>query len=89
MNLPSTLFVQALIVELSTDQIAFDVLETKRKPMWVDLTNPFSLSYIKSLAQKNKWLCLTEVLPDKDNIWLKVDGKKHIPYRDSKLTRLL
>ncbi len=78
MNLPSTLFVQALIVELSTDQIAFDVLETKRKPMWVDLTNPFSLSYIKSLAQKNKWLCLTEVLPDKDNIWLKVDGKKHI-----------
>jgi hypothetical protein len=53
-------------------------LATERKPLWIDIENPFSLALMEKFASNNEWLSLTEALPSPDEQWLDIDGDKHV-----------
>jgi hypothetical protein len=44
------------------------------KPVFIDLESALSVELLVKLARQAAWLRITEVLPDRDGLWLDVDG---------------
>lgn len=54
-----------------------DIINASRKPIWIDLENPFCLYLLQRLCDKQGWVVFSEPLPDGDQLWLDIDGEKH------------
>jgi hypothetical protein len=77
-GLPRTFYAKPFNAPDENGGISHKVLNADRKPLWVDIDNPFSLAMLERLAQKNSWLSLTEALPGPEQLWLNVDGDEHV-----------
>lgn len=58
--------------------VASSVLHGSRKPLWVDIGNPFCLSLLERLGDGVEWLSFTEALPGPEQLWLDIDGDRHV-----------
>ena len=58
--------------------VSADVLNANRKPLWIDLRNPLWLAMLERLAEEGEWLTFTEPLPGPDELWLELDGQRHV-----------
>lgn len=77
-GLPSLFFVKSFEDFQGAGIVPHNALATERKPLWIDIENPFSLALMEKLASNNEWLSLTEALPSPDEQWLDIDGDKHV-----------
>ena len=77
-NIPPVFFAQRHIVSERNSLISSDVLNANRKPMWIDIGNPFWLSMLERLTEEVEWLTFTEALPGPEDLWLKLDGQAHV-----------
>ncbi|WP_045739089.1 hypothetical protein [Xanthomonas sp. MUS 060] len=75
-GLPQRFFVRRCMI--SAAGLDRNLLDASRKPLWVDVANPFCLSLMERLASQSAWLSVTEVLPDPAKGWLRLDGKAHV-----------
>ncbi len=76
--LPPRFFVQGAIAARHDMEVSADVLDGYRKPLWVDVRNPFCLALLERMAERFDWLTVTEALPDPDGSWLELDEKPHV-----------
>ena len=58
--------------------ISNTALDANRKPLWVDIDNPFCLSVLERLCDGLEWMSFTEMLPGSQQLWLDVDGARHV-----------
>jgi hypothetical protein len=77
-GIPERVFAQRYIVPERNALIPSDVLKASRKPIWIDLRNPFWLAMLERTAGEGAWVLLTEPLPGPEELWLKIDGKPHV-----------
>jgi len=77
-GLPPRFFVQGSVAARHDMEVSADVLDGYRKPLWVDVRNPFCLSLLERMAERFDWLTVTEALPDPDGSWLVMDGQPHV-----------
>lgn len=78
-DLPSLFFVKSFEdFQGAAGIVPHNALATERKPLWIDIGNPFSLALMEKLASNNEWLSLTEALPNPEELWLDIDGDKHV-----------
>ncbi|MDP5210782.1 hypothetical protein [Microbulbifer sp. 2205BS26-8] len=77
-GIPPVVFAQRFIPPERSGLIPADVLSANRKPMWVDLRNPFWLHMLERTAEKSDWVQLSEPLPDADSLWLEVEDRRHV-----------
>jgi hypothetical protein len=77
-GLPTTFFAKPYNAPGDSGSISHKALHADRKPLWVDINNPFSLTMLERIAQKNTWLSFTEALPGPEELWLNVDGNDHV-----------
>jgi hypothetical protein len=49
-----------------------------RKPMWVDVRNPFCLDLLERTAAAAEWVVLTEALPGPEHPWATMHGEGHV-----------
>jgi hypothetical protein len=75
---PAIMFAQAFPMSSVQTTIPIDILNSDRKPMWIDTRAPFCLSMLHRIAQRNKWIALTEMLPAPHDHWLMVNGERHV-----------
>lgn len=78
LGLPRRLFAQAMPDPSPAGVIPSDALKGDRKPLWIDSRVPFCLSMLQRMAQRNAWIALTEMLPDAEDLWLDVNGERHV-----------
>lgn len=69
--------VQALRRRLGMPRHVFAKLTTEPKPVFVDLEAPLLVRQLRRLAKKADSIEFTEMLPDMDSLWLRVDGRRH------------
>jgi hypothetical protein len=75
LGLPGRFFVSpAVPPSMEVRAIPDDVL----KPLWVDVTNPFSLDLVERTIGWSEWLVMTDVFPDADGMWARIDGERHV-----------
>jgi hypothetical protein len=48
------------------------------KPIWVDMRNPICLELLHGLVKRHDWVRVTEALPDRDGLWTRLGGKRHV-----------
>jgi hypothetical protein len=77
-GLPPRFFVQGSVAARHDMEVSADVLDGYRKPLWVDVRNPFCLSLLERMAERFDWLTVTEALPDPDSSWLVMDEQPHV-----------
>jgi hypothetical protein len=53
-------------------------IDSALKPLWVDIRNPFCLDLLERTAREGEWLSLTEVLPGAPDLWVELDGRRHV-----------
>lgn len=77
-GLPRVMYAQAFPVSAVPTAIPNDILNSDRKPMWIDTRAPFCLSMLSRIAQRNDWIALSEMLPAPEDHWLQVNGERHV-----------
>lgn len=77
-SIPQHVFTSAAEADSKNGLLSSQALNSKRKPMWSDLLNPFCLSLLEKLAEKSEWISLTETLPEKQHLWFEKNDKKHV-----------
>jgi hypothetical protein len=78
LQLPPVFFAQRHIPSDRNKLIASNVLDANRKPIWIDVRNPFWLAILERLAEQGDWITFTEPLPGPDDLWLRLDGQPHV-----------
>jgi hypothetical protein len=78
LQLPPVFYAQRHVPNDRSKLIASNVLEANRKPIWIDVRNPFWLAILERLAEEGEWLTFTEPLPGPDALWLQMDGRAHV-----------
>jgi hypothetical protein len=76
--IPETFFSQRMLLPPKSSVIASNVLDTGRKPMWVDRRNPFSLCLLEHMAAQSEWVVFTEALPSPEDTVVKLQGQGHV-----------
>ena len=69
--------VQALRRRLGMPRHVFAKLTTEPKPVFVDLEAPLLVRQLCRLAKKAETIEFTEMLPDMDSLWLRIDGRRY------------
>jgi hypothetical protein len=77
-RIPAVFFAQRHVSNERSGLIASDVLNANRKPLWIDIGNPFWLSMLERMAEEGEWLTFTEALPGPEDLWLEIDGQAHV-----------
>jgi hypothetical protein len=77
-GLPPVLFASRRVDPLELNLIGAQALESSNKPLWVDTRNPFCLDLLERTAREGEWLCLTEALPSDGDLWVELDGRRHV-----------
>lgn len=75
LNLPEVFFARR---QASLAGVSSSVLDANKKPLWVDVLNPFCLALVERLAANVEWLCFTEALPGPSEQWLEIDKQPHV-----------
>ncbi len=77
-GIPCTFFAQRYIAPERSSLIPSDVLNANRKPLWIDVRNPFWLAMLARMTEGGDWVLLTEALPAPDTLWLQLEGQAHV-----------
>lgn len=77
MGLPEAFFVRRPI-RSSGDMVSSNALDANRKPLWVDVGNPFCLALLERLCDGVEWISFSEALPATGDGWLRSDGAPHV-----------
>ena len=77
-SIPCVFFAQRYIAPERSSLIPTDVLNANRKPLWIDVRNPFWLAMLARIAENGDWVVVTEPLPAPDTLWLKIEGQAHV-----------
>ncbi|MEP7185016.1 MAG: hypothetical protein ABI767_04195 [Rhodanobacter sp.] len=77
-GIPDVVFAQRYIAPDSRGLLPVNLLSASRKPLWVDLRNPFWLNMLERMAEEGEWIFLTEPFPAADGLWLDIDGERHV-----------
>jgi len=73
-----TLFFARRPPQAQSSAISNKALDANRKPLWVDIGNPFCLSVLERMCEGMEWMSITEMLPGSEQLWLEVDGARHV-----------
>jgi hypothetical protein len=76
-GLPSLFFARRP-PQVQSAAISNKALDANRKPLWVDIANPFCLSVLERMCEGTEWMSITEMLPGSQQLWLDVDGARHV-----------
>lgn len=77
-GIPLAVFAQRHITSDRRGLMPADLLNANRKPIWVDLRNPFWLAMLERVAEEAEWVFLSEPLPGSDGLWFEVEGRRHV-----------
>jgi hypothetical protein len=77
-GIPDVVFAQRYIAPDSRGLLPVNLLNANRKPLWVDLRNPFWLNMLERMTEEGEWIFLTEPFPAAADLWLDVDGHRHV-----------
>jgi hypothetical protein len=77
-GIPDMFFAQRRVNSGGLSLISDDALDAKRKPLWVDTKNPFSLYLLQQLAEENEWISLRELIPGPDQLCAELNGQGHV-----------
>jgi hypothetical protein len=77
-GVPLRFFAQGAVAQRHDLEVSSEVLDGYRKPLWVDVRNPFCLALLERMAERFEWLTFSEALPDPAESWLELDGQCHV-----------
>ncbi|WP_041528158.1 hypothetical protein [Paracoccus aminophilus] len=75
--LPRQLFAQAHVPERRNSLIMQDMMDVNRKPIWLDLANPFWLAMLGRIARKSDWIVLSRAQPGPEELWFRIGDQPH------------
>lgn len=77
-GIPDIVYAQRYFAPERRTLIPQDVLDANRKPIWLDLRNPFWLVMLERVAEDIDWVFLSEPLPACQDLWFEIDGRPHV-----------
>jgi hypothetical protein len=77
-GLPATFFAARRPEPLDVRVVSQQSIDSANKPLWVDTRNPFCLDLLERVTREGEWISLTEVLPDRSDLWVELDGRRHV-----------
>jgi hypothetical protein len=77
-GIPLVFFAQRYVAPERSSLIPSDVLNANRKPLWIDVRNPFWLAMLARIVEDGGWVVATEPLPSPETLWLKIEGQPHV-----------
>jgi hypothetical protein len=77
-GIPCQVFAQRYFPAERVNLLPMDVLDAARKPIWIDVRNPFCLGLVERMAAGGEWISLTEAFPAAADLWLDIEGNRHV-----------
>jgi hypothetical protein len=78
LRLPTVFFAGRRIEPLDVKVVTQQSIDSGYKPLWVDTRNPFCLDLLERVARQGEWISLTEVLPGEPELWVELNGHRHV-----------
>lgn len=76
-GIPHRFFAQQHVAQQRSALVTDNMMDANRKPLWIDIANPFWLAMLGRIAAKSDWMVLTAPDPGPEDMWLTLGGERH------------